>query len=247
MANIKRIIASYKTSASLDVTIIDDITGQILDDTDGIFRAEDLAADKRIALAEHLVANGFDSDIKGLFELSESRSAWPDGNKTLLFRVVGSDNVLASPQMRTVGDLEVSITALESTLATGVTVNPVQISTGVIQKKVTVVTGETIQVTRGDYLEAGDIAFNFGSDWDCTGKEVWFCVKKTATGAKLIDVECTVTDNANAVGQNPDIDIEAAALAAGEYLYEYERVLPDGTRPRTPKRGKFVVDQDIRN
>lgn len=134
-------------------------------------------------------------------------------------------------------------------IATGisVTVNPVQVATGVIQKKVTVTNGETIQVTRGDYLDAGDIAFNFGSDWDCTGKEVWFCVKKTQTGAKLIDVECTVTDAPNAVGQNPDIDLEVAGLTAGEYLYEYERILPDGSKPRTPKRGKFVVDQDIRN
>lgn len=142
-----------------------------------------------------------------------------------------------------------STEALAEKLTTGVRVDPVDIALGVIRKKITITNGETIPVTRGDTLEAGDITFNFGSDWDCTGREVWFCVKKSndGGGARLIDVKFTLTDAANAVGENPEIDLQALGLAAGEYHYEFERVLPDGGKPGTPKRGKFVVEQDIRN
>ncbi|HAS53454.1 MAG TPA: hypothetical protein DCS42_04605 [Nitrospiraceae bacterium] len=110
---IKKITASYNTGASLTVTVIDDETGNILDDTDGIFRAEGLAADIRMAIPEHLVANGFTADIKGLYEHSGNRVPWPDGDKTLLFRKVGSDDVIWSDQMRTEADTEVPVDTKE--------------------------------------------------------------------------------------------------------------------------------------
>lgn len=105
----KKITASGSTGVLFDVTVIDEATGQVLDDTDGIFRAEALAVDKRMAVPEHLVSNGFTSDIQGFFEKSESRAVWPDGNKTLLFRIVSNDDVHASSRMRTEDDIEVPL------------------------------------------------------------------------------------------------------------------------------------------
>lgn len=106
---IKKITASSDTGKSLLVTIIDETTGNILDDTDGVFRTETACVDDLIALTEHLIANGFDSDIPGLYALSENRAAWLDGDKTLLFREDGSNNVIGSDQMRTGGDVDVLV------------------------------------------------------------------------------------------------------------------------------------------
>jgi hypothetical protein len=86
--------------------------------------------------------------------------------------------------------------AKESTLDAGVTVNPAQFGAGVLQGKVTVTNGETIRRTRGDFVPQGTILFAFGTDWDCTGRNVYFCVKSTATGAKLLDLLCVLSDPA---------------------------------------------------
>ena len=143
--------------------------------------------------------------------------------------------------------------ALAEKLAAGVNVNPGEFGAGVLQGKITVTNGETIRRTRGDFVEQGTITFAFGSDWDCTGRNVYFCVRAGSitapTGPKLLDLLCVLTDPATGTGTLPDMDLEAAGLAASDgYMYEFETVLTaDGSKPETPRRGRFILEQDGRN
>jgi hypothetical protein len=107
----KTITTSYDSDVDLVITVIDDTSGDILDDTDGAFRSELTAALPTVALAEHTIANGFDTNILGRHERSENRIPWPDGNKTILFRESGSSTVLLQQSMRTENDIEVDTLA----------------------------------------------------------------------------------------------------------------------------------------
>ena len=121
------------------------------------------------------------------------------------------------------------------------------LSTGVFQNLITTTDNTPINVTRGDYLPAGTITFNFGSQWALSGQKIYFTVKKNKTDtARLVDVLCTLTDGANVIGTVGAIDLDALGLAAGDYYFEYRRYKSDDTEPRVIRQGKFHVNQDIR-
>jgi hypothetical protein len=151
-------------------------------------------------------------------------------NQLMTFSFDANNNVKSSPQ-------------------TVVTITPAQVSAGVIQRIYNVSSGGPIIVSSGSYVPSGSINFAFGSAYDATGKEIWFTVKESKTAAtKLIDVECTVTDAANAAGTVPDLDLEALGITTGgvTYIYEFNRLNTDGTHPLPIKRGQFIVEQSVR-
>ncbi|GAB4486008.1 MAG: hypothetical protein OHK006_13170 [Thermodesulfovibrionales bacterium] len=131
-----------------------------------------------------------------------------------------------------------------------VEVTPAQVAQGVVQRLYASLPGDTLgPFKRGDTLPAAAIKYNFGSAYAMADTDIMrFCVKATQSPAAtaLIDVVCTPTDRANCAGDVPEIDLEAAGLAAGEYFYEFERRNAAGTKPLTPGGGKFLIAQDTR-
>lgn len=213
--------------------------------------AKDATVAKEATLA--IVASYIDTEITTLLNRI---GAWTGtGVNTLLGAIqsmVRKDAPIPSDIGGTFNPATDSTEALAETLAAGVTVNPAQFGAGVLQGKVTVTKGETIRRTRGDFVPQGTITFAFGTDWNCTGRNVYFCVRAGSitapTGPKLLDLLCVLTDPATGTGTLPDMDLEAAGLAASDgYMYEFESVLPDGTKPMTPRRGRFILEQDGRN
>mgnify|MGYP001588246579 CR=1 FL=1 len=121
------------------------------------------------------------------------------------------------------------------------------LNTGVLQSLVAISASEPMRVYRGDYLPAGTFTFSFGTAWDCSGgKKIYFCVKKALDGPEKIDVECTVSDEANAAGTVPALNLETYGITPGNYVYEFERRDSDGTKPRTIMTGVFIVNNDSR-
>ncbi|MCE5212107.1 MAG: hypothetical protein LLG40_11180 [Deltaproteobacteria bacterium] len=106
MANIKKITHFWNTTGlTLYCIIRRDADGYLLNDADGAFASG--PADPYISLAE-------DAVIKGMYELSESRAAWDDGNYSIVvYRQTGaspapaSDIVIGSGSIEIRSDLEV--------------------------------------------------------------------------------------------------------------------------------------------
>jgi hypothetical protein len=243
---VKTITTSYDSEVTLVITVIDDTSGDILDDTDGAFRSELTAALPTVALLEHTIANGFDTDILGRYERSENRIPWPDGNKTVLFRESGSSTVLLQQAMRTENDIEVEY-ALTGTLAAGVTVtvNPTQVGKGVLTQLVIKTSGATIKVKRGDVHYRG---FNLGADFYKASAKYYFCAKLVQTddnSTAIVNREMTVTDAANCSMNITFTSAELATVAI--YFAEIERRDSDGTsNPRACWEGKLDISQDTR-
>jgi len=108
MANAKKIIAPWsETGLTVYCIVRRETDGYRLDDADGTFAAS--PADPYLSLTE-------DSIIKGLYEVSESRTAWTDGRHTVtVYRQAGaspvpaSDQVIGSGEMWIVSDSEVAL------------------------------------------------------------------------------------------------------------------------------------------
>ncbi len=213
------------------------------------------------------VANGFEAgkSYNVIASAAVSGVTAKGGVATFVVRGSTTDEILAEIDNGTYGLLALQVIAgavkaktdqllfdttgnVKSSPQTPVTVNPSQIAKGVLTRLFTVTNRQRIgPVTRGDTLPAGAIKFNFGADWAAAAGDVMnFCVKAEKAGAALIDVECVYADRASCSGQAPEIDLEAAGLAAGEYFYEFEQRTASGTKPITPGRGIFLVEQDIR-
>lgn len=120
------------------------------------------------------------------------------------------------------------------------------LSAGVFQNLIAETVGTPISVVRGDYMPAGSITFNFGSQWYLSGQKIYFTVKKERDGTKLVDVACTLTDEANVIGYAGVVDLESDAIPAGNYYYEFERRTSSDEQPRTIRQGRFRVQQDVR-
>ena len=103
--------------------------------------------------------------------------------------------------------------------------------------------GERIVVPRGDKI---DLPFALGPLHDCSGKRLFFTVKKTIDDdAALIDIECPLTDELNVIGTVP----LKPELLADSYsgVYEFERRDADGiSNPHTIVQGKFLIAKDVR-
>ena len=121
-----------------------------------------------------------------------------------------------------------------------------QLVPGVLQNGITVAPGATIGITRGDDKT---LTFNLGTQWDLTGKLVYFIIKKdptadnnTAIVNRLVD---TIVDATNGIAQ---IDLTSAETTpVGCYWYEVElRDDPGDDNPQTPLRGRLSVLQDVR-
>lgn len=107
MANDKEIKVSYSiTGVTVQVRIKRETDGFLLDDADGSFGAA--PADSLVDLTEH-------ATIKGLYELTESRTAWDDGKYTVAAYVsTDLDTIIASGQIEILDDLKIIISEAES-------------------------------------------------------------------------------------------------------------------------------------
>lgn len=123
-----------------------------------------------------------------------------------------------------------------------------QLVPGVLQNGITVAPGATIGITRGDDKT---LTFNLGTQWDLTGKLVYFIIKKdptadnnTAIVNRLVD---TIVDAANGIAQI-DLDGDADETTPVDcYWYEVEvRDDPGDNNPQTPLRGRLSILQDVR-
>lgn len=106
MPNVKWIEVTYDPGATLEVLVLDQETGYILDNADGEFRAA--PADSRVDIPEHTIANGFAYDIPGLYVLEEDRAAWLNGAKTILAYESGGNVVVRSTVMNITNDADES-------------------------------------------------------------------------------------------------------------------------------------------
>jgi hypothetical protein len=103
MPNEKRISFTFDPGTVLEgIVLWDETPNMIMDDVDGVFR--EVPADPRTDILEHLVANGFAYDIPGRFVLSESRTAWPNGNIDLIVYVFGGATPVRSLGFACEGD-----------------------------------------------------------------------------------------------------------------------------------------------
>lgn len=133
----------------------------------------------------------------------------------------------------------------EARESTPVTVAPAQIAAGVLDATVVVADGAVLRIKQGDVKL---YTFEFGAQWDCTGgKRVFFTVKKRSTdAAAALSKECSVTVPATAGGSLSLVAADTAALAVGEYAYEFKRRDADGvSSPGTIQEGKFIIGQDL--
>lgn len=106
--------------------------------------------------------------------------------------------------------------------------------------------GEPLVFTRGDYIEAGKVSFKFGSGYgSMVNRKMFFCVKRDKRSEVLLDIECVITNPYEVIGYVGDLDF--SEFQAGRYLYEFERVEMDGSKPLTPIRGELILQQDIRD
>ena len=107
MANAKEIKASYAvTGVTIQVRIKREADGYLLNDADGTFAAA--PGDSLVDLTEH-------ATLKGLYEKSESRTAWNDGKYTVTAYVSTDLNtIVASGQIYILGDKEVELSLLQN-------------------------------------------------------------------------------------------------------------------------------------
>lgn len=113
MANIKKITHLWNvTGLTVYCIIRRDADGYLLNDADGAFASG--PADPYVSLAE-------DATIKGMYELSESRAAWDDGDySVVVYRQTGvspvptSDIVIGGGVMEIKSDAEVTNVNIES-------------------------------------------------------------------------------------------------------------------------------------
>lgn len=114
MPNIKKISHPYNLTGRTFYCIIrQDATGYLLNDADGAFA--NAPADPYVSLTEH-------TTIKGLYELSESRSVWANGQYTItIYRQSGAnpapsaDTITGAGVMSILGDTETTTAVYATT------------------------------------------------------------------------------------------------------------------------------------
>lgn len=116
MPNIKKIATRHTTGKTLYVIVRQDATAKLLSDADGAFAAEPVT-DPYISLTEH-------ATIKGLYEKSESRTVWADGEYTgVIYDQAGgspspaSDTVISAGVIAIANDIEVVLESRASQLS----------------------------------------------------------------------------------------------------------------------------------
>ena len=116
MANVKKIIAPWSETAITTYAIVRrEVDGFLLNDADGAFA--NAPVDPYVSLAEH-------GTLKGIYELSESRTVWNDGRYTAtVYKQAGgspvpaSDRIIGTADTYIASDLEVVVDASVSTRA----------------------------------------------------------------------------------------------------------------------------------
>lgn len=101
MANAKEIKVPHATTGETLVFIVKrEADGYLLNDADGVFASA--PADPWVLLTEH-------ATLKGLYEKSESRTAWNDGKYTITAYVSTDLNtIIASGSLEIINDLEIT-------------------------------------------------------------------------------------------------------------------------------------------
>ena len=211
-----------------------------LNDANGAFAAN--PADPYLSLSE-------DAVIKGLYEVSESRTVWNDGiYLVVIYKQSGAnpapvtDTIIGAEEMYISDDIQIIVSEL---IVSGVTVDPIQVATGVLDNMITVTDNAPVTVIRGDVKT---LTFNLGTSWNLTSKKVYFIAKASRTAANttaIINKECTVTDAINGVATITFTATESGTI--GVYYAEVEVRDNDGTsNPLTAMQFKLIVSQDVR-
>ena len=126
MANVKKLIAPWSETAITTYVIIRrEADGYLLNDADGAFA--NAPADPYVSLTEH-------GTLKGIYELSESRTVWNDGRYTAtVYKQAGgspvpaSDRVIGTADVYIASDLEVVVDASTSAVVSEVNANETKI------------------------------------------------------------------------------------------------------------------------
>lgn len=124
-----------------------------------------------------------------------------------------------------------------------VTVNPAQLTGGVLQSIITI--GDAVEWPRGD---ADRLTVGLGEAYAKDGARFYLCIKKNKgaeNSAAIVNAEITITDAATVAGY---IDLTADQMAVtGLYHAEIERRDADGTsNPKTCWRADWRIVQDVR-
>jgi hypothetical protein len=125
----------------------------------------------------------------------------------------------------------------------GVTVNPAQITAGVLSGVIT--QGSSVTWLRGD---ANRMTVSLGSAYAKSGARFYLAVKASKTAdntTALVNREVTITDAATVAGYIDLISTETSTV--GTYYAEIERRDADGTsNPRTCWQAVWKITQDVR-
>lgn len=135
----------------------------------------------------------------------------------------------------TLAEIEASaILAKEATLLSNIT-------TGTLQAKITS-TGDIMKIKRGDVKT---LTLTLSTDWDLTGKKVYFCVKtdKAANNATaIVNRLATILTVTTA-----KIILTASETGTvGQYYAEWEVRDNDDTNPESPHEFTLIIYQDVR-
>lgn len=246
MAQNKRISVDTAEGAGLTVYAVvrREADGWLLNDGDGGFAQA--PADPFVALAE-------DAVIRGRYETDEGRSLWDDGLYTIVAYLQtggapapAADVLIGSGAMVVLGDAEVTLQRLDAAVSSRVTVADLAgaITSGVLQRLVTVTDGSAQYVVRGD---ARTLVLQAGSGWDFTDRTVWFMAKADAradNATAIVNRQCTVTDAAGGVAEITLTPEETSVV--GSYAAEFESTRTDGSEPQTVLRFELKITQDVR-
>lgn len=223
----------------------------VLDNDDGTFKAFGSVT----TLENPLTA---DANQTRLYEFSENRAVWSDGEYIVLFYLQAG----GSPAIATDKIISAAVINIDTDVATfrpyhtsqGVWQNAVRTITSVDQT----ITGITVaalpdidsllselEIFRGD---AVTINFAFGTNVDLTDRLVNFMAKNFITdadGSAVIDVSCAITDASNGEG---NVSLTAAHTATAATLFaEFEaRDDPADTNPATLSQFKLIIKPDVR-
>jgi hypothetical protein len=114
---------------------------------------------------------------------------------------------------------------------------------GVLKNLITV-DEDPVEIVRGDVKK---LTFNFGTQWDLTGKKVYFCMKEKKTddnSVAKINRECTVTDAVNGVCEITTTKDETDTVK--KYYAEVEVRESDESDPQTAWQSEIIIKQDVR-
>ena len=213
-----------------------------MDNADGSFA--EVPAAPYISLTE-------DAVIKGRYELDEARTVWTDGRYSVAIysqaggsEVPANDTIIGTGEMYINSDLEVVVDASINNL------NDLSIGdiTGEVQNGVfarVAVTGDAIQIIEGNFKT---ISIDLGSEWDTTGKFVYFVMKRqNSSDAPIVNrvVDRIISD----VDGTSEIDLlDTETTPKGCYGYQIElRNDPADDEPETAMKGTAEITENLRS